>query len=261
MRESQRDRRLRSFAARFGQDSGRSAPCVQPKTPDGHQRENVRSARDVSPRSVQFSVAKSVQFSVAIDREEGNRISEAHRYGLPWGDCESSGRNVSDRTGGLDSAHVAAALPLYPSPTCALIINVLPPPVPFVARSRGARDACAQAVEPVERVRRPDFANEGVRPPALVAWNERPAAGPRARPLASSGRCGIDGTSLGRRGRRPATKSFARVRSVDHRGSGRRLRNRPAHRGGTLPSPSTRTGEVPLSRIDSARARPADVSA
>ena len=63
----QRDRRLRSFAARFGQDSGRSAPCVQPKTPDEHQRENVRSARDVSPRSVQFSVAKSVQFSVAID--------------------------------------------------------------------------------------------------------------------------------------------------------------------------------------------------
>ena len=57
VRESQRDRRLRSFAARFGQDSGRSAPCVQPKTPDGHQRENVRSARDVSPRSVQFSVA------------------------------------------------------------------------------------------------------------------------------------------------------------------------------------------------------------
>ena len=61
-------RRLRSFAARVGQDSGRSAPCVQPKTPDEHQRENVRSARDVSPRSVQFSVAKSVQFSVAIDR-------------------------------------------------------------------------------------------------------------------------------------------------------------------------------------------------
>ena len=37
--------------------SGRSAPCVQPNTPDGHQREHVRSARDVSPRSVQFSVA------------------------------------------------------------------------------------------------------------------------------------------------------------------------------------------------------------
>ena len=67
MRESQRDRRLRSFAARVGQDSGRSAPCVQPNTPDEHQRENVRSARDVSPRSVQFSVAKSVQFTVAID--------------------------------------------------------------------------------------------------------------------------------------------------------------------------------------------------
>ena len=75
MRESQRDSRLRSFAARFGQDSGRSAPCVQPKTPDGHQRENVRSARDVSPRSVQFSVAKSVQFSVAIDIQGPRRLS------------------------------------------------------------------------------------------------------------------------------------------------------------------------------------------
>ena len=62
VRESQRDRRLRSFAARFGQDSGRSAPCVQPKTPDGHQRENVRSARDVSPRSVQFSVAIDTRY-------------------------------------------------------------------------------------------------------------------------------------------------------------------------------------------------------
>ena len=70
MRESQRDRRLRSFAARVGQDSGRSAPCVQPKTPDGHHRENVRSARDVLPRSVQFSVATNVRFSVAI----GHRV-------------------------------------------------------------------------------------------------------------------------------------------------------------------------------------------
>ena len=67
MRESLRDRRLRSVAARVGQDSGRSAPCVQPNTPGGHQRENVRSARQLSPRRVQFSVAKSVQFSVAID--------------------------------------------------------------------------------------------------------------------------------------------------------------------------------------------------
>ena len=48
----------------------RSAPCVQPNTPDGHHRENVRSARDVLPRSVQFSVATSVRFSVAIDSLE-----------------------------------------------------------------------------------------------------------------------------------------------------------------------------------------------
>ena len=67
MRESPRDRRIRSFAARVGQDSGRSAPCVQPNTPDGHHRENVRSGRDVLPRSVQFSVATNVRFSVAID--------------------------------------------------------------------------------------------------------------------------------------------------------------------------------------------------
>ena len=33
----------------------------------GHQRENVPAARQLSPRSVQFSVAQSVQFSVAID--------------------------------------------------------------------------------------------------------------------------------------------------------------------------------------------------
>ncbi len=57
MRESPRDRRLRSVAARVGQDSGRSAPGVQPNTPGGHHRENVRSARQLSPRSVQFSVA------------------------------------------------------------------------------------------------------------------------------------------------------------------------------------------------------------
>ena len=74
MRESPRDRRLRSFAARVGQDSGRSAPCVQPNTPDGHHRENVRSARDVLPRSVQFSVATNVRFSVAIDTRARRQI-------------------------------------------------------------------------------------------------------------------------------------------------------------------------------------------
>ena len=46
-----------SLATRFGSDSGRSAPCVRPETPGAYQRENVRSDRDVSPRSVQFSVA------------------------------------------------------------------------------------------------------------------------------------------------------------------------------------------------------------
>ena len=90
MRESRRDRRPRSVAARVGQDSGRSAPCVQPNTPGGHQRENVRSARQLSPRRVQFSVAKSVQFSVAIDNNN-----------FPWPE------KVSDkaRTAVSDAAH------------------------------------------------------------------------------------------------------------------------------------------------------------
>ena len=97
MRESPRDRQLRSFAARVDQDSGRSAPCVQPKTPDGHHRENVRFARDVLPRSVQFSVATNVRFSVAIDttvsirsmpmvasshRRLGQRVSDDHAHSI-----------------------------------------------------------------------------------------------------------------------------------------------------------------------------------
>ena len=36
-------------------------------------------------------------------REEGNRISEAYRQSLPWGDRESSGCNASKRAGGLES--------------------------------------------------------------------------------------------------------------------------------------------------------------
>ncbi len=71
MRESPRDRRLRSVAARVGQDSGRSAPGVQPNTPGGHHRENVRSARQLSPRSVQFSVA----IDTAAGRGRGGRFS------------------------------------------------------------------------------------------------------------------------------------------------------------------------------------------
>ena len=33
---------------------GRSAPCVQPKTPGSHQLEKIRLNPDGSPRSVQF---------------------------------------------------------------------------------------------------------------------------------------------------------------------------------------------------------------
>ena len=53
--------------AAFRVGPGRYAPGVQPETPAGHQCENIGAASDVSPKSVQFSVAKSVQFSVAID--------------------------------------------------------------------------------------------------------------------------------------------------------------------------------------------------
>ncbi len=88
MRESPRDRRLRSVAARVGQDSGRSAPGVQPNTPGGHHRENVRSARQLSPRSVQFSVA--------LDKEPRSRrdqvIPKRFRFGEGWFNAEPHGR-------------------------------------------------------------------------------------------------------------------------------------------------------------------------
>lgn len=45
------------FAQRFGLHSGRYAPCVQPETPAGPQRENINAASDISPKSVQFSIA------------------------------------------------------------------------------------------------------------------------------------------------------------------------------------------------------------
>ena len=106
MRESPRDRRLRSFPARVGQDSGRSAPCVQPNTPDGHHRENVRSARDVLPRSVQFSVATNVRFSVAIDtvRQRGR----PDRYG-----------GLSPRVRGSRPLSGVAAVDVGSIPACA----------------------------------------------------------------------------------------------------------------------------------------------
>ena len=61
------------------------------------QRRLVCSAGD-SPRRGKNQEPRSLD-----SREEGNRISEAYRQGLPWGDCESSGRNASERTGGLES--------------------------------------------------------------------------------------------------------------------------------------------------------------
>ena len=94
VRESRRDRRPRSVAARVGQDSGRAAPCVQPNTPGGHQRENVRSARQLSPRRVQFSVAKNVQFSVAIDSRQRRRVGR--RSPAPCVRCGSDRCTGSD---------------------------------------------------------------------------------------------------------------------------------------------------------------------
>ena len=97
MRESPRDRRIRSFAARVGQDSGRSAPCVQPNTPDGHHRENVRSARDVLPRSVQFSVATNVRFSVAIDMSWPARPCQTRAEHGPGARSSRIGTRTSNR--------------------------------------------------------------------------------------------------------------------------------------------------------------------
>ena len=67
MRESQRDRRLRSFAARFGQASGRSAPCVQPKTPDGHQRgERPAPPEMYLPEACSFQLPKVCSFRLPL---------------------------------------------------------------------------------------------------------------------------------------------------------------------------------------------------
>ena len=41
-------------------------------------------------------------------REEGNQISETYRQHHPWGDGEPSGRNESERIGGLESAFPGA---------------------------------------------------------------------------------------------------------------------------------------------------------
>ena len=72
-----------SFAARVGQDSGRSAPCVQPNTPDGHHRENVRSGRDVLPRSVQFSVAIDTATSSLLRATPSQCLASVLRF--LWG--------------------------------------------------------------------------------------------------------------------------------------------------------------------------------
>ena len=119
MRESPTDARRCSYGSRFGLDSGRSAPCVQPETHGGRQRGNVGSARDVLPRSVQFSVAKSVQFSVAID----SRLSRP-RNRVDLGPCAHGSGTHPDVTG-------AVAKPLW-DPSVGHVLTVYltswPPP-------------------------------------------------------------------------------------------------------------------------------------
>ena len=72
-----RDRRLRSGGGRVGQDSGRSAPCVQPNPPGRHQRESVPAARDVFPRSLQFSITidrRTSRLGFALDCSGGHAL-------------------------------------------------------------------------------------------------------------------------------------------------------------------------------------------
>ena len=54
--------------------------CVQPRLACS-AGDKSRRGKNQEPRSLD-------------SWEEGNRFSEAYRQGLPWGDCESSGRNV-----------------------------------------------------------------------------------------------------------------------------------------------------------------------
>ena len=80
MTATARDRRdrLRAMLANLKMPGALEAVdgVLAPNTPDGHHRENIRSARDVLPRSVQFSVATNVRFSVAIDRSPARRKAE-----------------------------------------------------------------------------------------------------------------------------------------------------------------------------------------
>ena len=50
-------------------------PASSPTRPVGINGRTSRSARQLSPRRVQLSVAKSVQFSVAIDTNTGTRLT------------------------------------------------------------------------------------------------------------------------------------------------------------------------------------------
>ncbi len=77
------------FCPRAG--CGQSAcPVVCPAKAGVFSRRQSCRGRSQQPRSLD-------------SRVEGNRSSEAYRQSLPWGGCESLGRNNSERTGGPEN--------------------------------------------------------------------------------------------------------------------------------------------------------------
>src|ERR1039458_5726507 len=108
------ERRGRVIAVESGQlgQTGRS-PTLQRKAAAfvrWHEPDDARvSSPDVCPvKAGVFSRRQTCrgksQAPRSLDgRVEGNQDSEAHRQGLPRGDCESPGRNESKRESGLES--------------------------------------------------------------------------------------------------------------------------------------------------------------
>jgi len=76
---------LKPFLDRLGHKSRRRmCPLVRPAKAGVFSRDQTCRGKSQTPRSLD-------------GRVEGNRDSEAHRQGLPWGDHESPGRNESER--------------------------------------------------------------------------------------------------------------------------------------------------------------------
>ena len=82
----------------------RTARCLLLGAVPGKTRRTVVCPAKAGLFSGRQSHRDNNQEPCSLDsREEGNRISEAYRQGLPWGDGESSGCNASERAGGLEN--------------------------------------------------------------------------------------------------------------------------------------------------------------